>query len=196
MSARRIAREGVIFMLLGPIVAAPIIYGFLVNGSRAEIKAEASRAVYSLPTLPQGFTPAEASNYVIVPLTNKDQLWVTDCAQAHPVTITPDVTPPAVTLDLSKSQPVYPLPAGYSNGTDCIYFSDPYGKYGGHLISVPLGNPNQVEIEKQYWTAYKKAASERRPENLLTTGFFSLWGFPAGVSVWLFYRLVRFAVKG
>ena len=33
-------------------------------------------------------------------------------------------------------------------------------------------------------------------ELALTASFFGLYGFAAGLGVWLFYRLVRFAVKG
>jgi hypothetical protein len=41
-----------------------------------------------------------------------------------------------------------------------------------------------------------KARRQRLLENATGSLVVDLWGFPAGVGVWLFYRLVRFAVKG
>jgi hypothetical protein len=59
-----------------------------------------------------------------------------------------------------------------------------------------LGDENQIAIEKEYWAAYAKA----RRQHLVKSGMWSLivglWGFPAGFGIWLFYRPVRFAVKG
>jgi hypothetical protein len=211
MTVRKIAREGVIFMLMGPIVAAPVIYGFLHHDSVLACKTRAADTVYAAIdyNIPgHEFHPA---NTVDVPLTDGTQLRVTDCTQAHPLTASdngpwnkykegaplPDTLP--ADFDFNK-KPVIAIPAGASNGSDCMYFSVPHEKevrdLGGHLSAVPLGDVNQIEIEKQYWTGYKEVANERRSQDLLVTGFFSLWGFPAGVGIWLFYRLIRFAVKG
>jgi hypothetical protein len=84
---------------------------------------------------------------------------------------------------------------------DCRYFDDPYGKlaaqFGGRLDSVPLGNPDQVAIEKDYWAAYERSKQRTTPETLVESGLAGLWyGFPAGFVVWCLYRLVRFAVRG
>jgi hypothetical protein len=90
-----------------------------------------------------------------------------------------------------------PIPPGATNGVDCVYFDEePWVRYGGHRDSVRLGSPAQVAIEKDYWLAYAKAKSQHRTENMMAAAVLSLWGFPAGIMVWLFYRLVRFAVKG
>jgi hypothetical protein len=208
---RKLAREAVIFMLLGPVVAAPAIFTYLQRRSLTEIKAEAARAVYAfdVKSLPPGF---RLDNSVLVPLTNGVQLNVTDCAQAHPwvISSTP-VKSAAKPADLpagltplqsveSGSKNFEQIPPGATNGTDCVYFKDELSeltqKYGGHLDAVPLGDVNQVQIEKDYWAAYAKANSQARGSNAIETAFFSLWGFPTGIIVWLFYRLVRFAVKG
>ena len=34
------------------------------------------------------------------------------------------------------------------------------------------------------------------PSNAIIAAVIGLWGFPGGFGVWLFYRLVRFAIKG
>jgi hypothetical protein len=62
---------------------------------------------------------------------------------------------------------------------------------------VPLGEQNQVAIEKDYWGAYKKSEHENLFENgIVASLYFGLWGFPGGFAIWGFYRLVRFAIKG
>jgi hypothetical protein len=208
MSAfRKTAREAVIFMLLGPVVAAPALFTFLQRRSVPEIKADAARAVYAfnVDSLPRGST---LENSVLVPLTNGVQLYVTDCAQAHPwvISSTPakPADPPAGLTSLptvdSGPKNFEQIPPGATNGTDCVYFKNKFSeleqKYGGRLVSVPLGEENQIAIEREYWQAYATAKSRHRVENAIESAFLSLWGFPAAIIVWLFYRLVRFAVKG
>jgi hypothetical protein len=84
-----------------------------------------------------------------------------------------------------------------AHGGDCVYFSDPlFQQLGGRLSAIPLGDENQVAIEKDYWLGYAKVKSQDRSENMMMAAVLSLWGFPLGIIVWLFYRLVRFAVKG
>lgn len=179
---RKLAREAVIFMLLGPIVAAPAVFAFFQHRSVGDVKTEAARSVHAIDAVqePAGFRPI---NSVLVPLTNGVKLYVTDCNQAHQL----------VWFDQNAPPPG-------AHGGDCVYFSDPYQKElqqsGGRLASISLGDENQVAIEKDYWLAYSKAKSQHRIENAMAAVVLSLWGFPAGIIVWLFYRLVRFAVKG
>jgi hypothetical protein len=210
---RKTAREAVIFMLLGPVVAAPAVFGFLQHRSVEDVKTEAAREIYAIdaasenPRPPAGFTPV---NSVSVPLTNAMQLYVTDCSQAHPWVVSsvpanskPSDLPSGLTalpsVD-SGSKKLERLPPGSTNGSDCVYFTNEFSgleeKYGGHLVSVPLGDENQVAIEKDYWLAYAKAKNQHRTENMMAAAVLGLWGFPAGIIVWLFYRLIRFAVKG
>jgi len=101
---------------------------------------------------------------------------------------------------MSKAQPIQAvprIPPGATNGSDCVYFDEePWVRYGGYREPVHLGGPAQVAIEKEYWQAYAKAKGHHRIENMMAAAGLSLWGFPAGIIVWLFYRLVRFAQKG
>src|SRR5713101_6062451 len=216
---RKAAREAVIFMLLSRVVAVLVSFVFLEKRSIASIKAEAAQSVFAIDAAqePAGFRPV---NSVLVPLTNGVQLYVTDCSQAHPNDISAGPVPktgryspsdidaaPAQhapgakpLFDMSKAQPIQavpPIPPGATNGSDCVYFDEePWVHYGGHRDPVHLGSPVQVVIEKDYWRAYAKAKGQHRTENMMTAAVLSLWGFPSGIVVWLFYRLVRFAVKG
>ncbi len=166
---RKLAREAVIFMLLGPVVAGLGAFVYLERQIPVDARAQAARGVYAIdaalekPRPPAGFVP---DNSVLVPLTNGVQLYVTDCNKAHPIDLSaglvPKIAPPSgVTLDLSRSIPLaapIPIPPGATNGSDCVYFAnDPFRKYGGYLTAVPLGDVNQIAIEAEYWQAYAKA---------------------------------------
>ena len=59
---------------------------------------------------------------------------------------------------------------------------------------VTLGTAKQVAIEKEYWAAYKN--SRDVGGCALWSSVMGLWGFAGGLVLWLFYRLVRFAVRG
>jgi hypothetical protein len=196
---RKLAREAVIFMLLGPVVVFVVVFGYGQRQSIGGVKARAAQAVYATDVPPpRGYT---VDNSVVVPLTNGAQLYVADCNRLHPNVVKSEPLPSGQAkpiFDMSKAQPIpleqQTLP-GSSNGVDCVYFSD-FRKFGGNLVSVPLGEENQVAIEKEYWTAYADAKHEMRGENALLAGYLSLYGFPGGLAPWGLYRLVRFAVKG
>ena len=191
---RKTAREAVIFMLLGPVVAVLVSFVFLEKRTIASIKAEAAQSVFAIDAVqePAGFTPV---NSVLVPLTNGVKLYVTDCNQAHQLDWF-EQNAPNKSGNVTKAQTTVRVPAG-AHGGDCVYFAnDPFRQYGGFLTSVPLGEENQVAIEKDYWLAFAKAKSQHRTENMVAAAVLSLWGFPGGLILWVFYRLVRFAVKG
>lgn len=185
---RKTAREAVIFILLGPIVVAVAAFVLFERESIERAKTEAAQAVYASDVKSLGgFKP---DNSVLVPLTNGVQLYVTDCSQAHP-------DPAAKLGPPARISGEIPVPPGASNGADCVYFTDDaYKAYGGHLTAVPVGDKDQVAIEAQYWQAYGKTKAQARIESTLGAGLLSLWGFLGGFIVWLFYRMVRFAIKG
>lgn len=184
MSFRKIAREAVVFMLLGPVVVAIVAFTMFERHSTADAKKAAAIAVYASevppfppPPPPQGFEPIYP--VVQVPLTNGVVLYVTDCAQVHP-----------------SATETSPAP-GTTNGSDCVYFEDfPWVRYGGPREPERLGDPVQVAVEKAYWEMYQNAKSQHRVTSAIKAAFLSLWGFPAGIIVWIFYRLIIFAVKG
>lgn len=71
----------------------------------------------------------------------------------------------------------------------------------GTILSVDKCEPGpsncnlwSIQAEKDYWAAYQ----EHRELGASFAGalFLSLFGFPGGLAVWIFYRTVRFAVKG
>jgi hypothetical protein len=187
-TVRKLAREAVIFMLLGPVVAVLVFFVLLNRQSIAGTKAEAAQSLFAIDAAqePAGFRPV---NSVLIPLTNGTKLYVTDCSQAHPIDWFEQNAP-------NKSAVARVRPGAH--GGDCVYFNDPSrdAKYGLQMAEAALGNENQVAIEKEYWQAYAKAKSQHRIENATAAAVLSLWGFPGGLILWVFYRLVRFAVKG
>jgi hypothetical protein len=205
---RKLAREAVIFALLGMLVA--IIGAFVITDSRARslARSEAAKAVHGIQLPPSAtLVPAQQNDLptVQVPLTNGVLLHVRSCPPQY---VEPAPSNSAQTKSkLGKYQfsdidkPDKPSRAGrdwVDEILDCENFSDPFAKYGGrgHLTAIPLGNPDQVAIEKDYWAAYRHAKKQVFTENVLMSLLFGLYGFPAGVALWIFYRLVRFAVKG
>lgn len=176
---RRTAREAVIFMLLGLVVGVLAAFALLQRGSAGNVKKDAAKAVYAYEAtpLPPGYAPNGPANRV--PLTNGVLLYVTDCDQAHP------------------ENAGVPVQRGSTNGVDCFYFGE--GRWAEYMESPgdeSLGSPVQVAIEKEYWVAYARSKHQHLLENGKWSLILGLWGFPAGLGIWLFYRLVRFAVNG
>jgi hypothetical protein len=183
MSAvRKLAREAVIFMLFGLVVGVLVAFVLFERSSTGDVRKVAAGAVYAYeaPQLPAGYNPDPPA--VQVPLTNGTLLLVTDCNRAHPWIIVDPKNPTT--------------PAGTTNGSDCVYFKSEASDLRWSLVSVPLGDENQIAIEKEYWAAYAKARHQHLLENGMGALVVGLWGFPAGFGIWLFYRLVLFAVKG
>jgi len=77
---------------------------------------------------------------------------------------------------------------------NCRKFSSSDKELEPYIAAVEIGNADQVAIEKDYWTAYHNSRSVGA--EVLEALFFGLLGFPAGLALWIFYRLVYFAVKG
>jgi hypothetical protein len=183
-TVRKLVREAVIFMLFGLVVGVLVAFVLFERSSAGDVRKAAARAVYAHEAPPLPAYRPDPPWAVQVPLTNGILLFVTDCNKLHPSTI------------VDPKSPTMPGPAGTTNGSDCVYFKTESSDLRWHLVSVPLGDENQIAIEKEYWAAYAKA----RRQHLLKSGMWSLivglWGFPAGLGIWVFYRLVRFAVKG
>jgi len=177
---RKLAREAVIFCLLGSVLT--IIGSFAVkewgNSNAADVAA--TRAVHAVQNLPSGYNLVDpishdVKNTVKVPLTNGTMLFVMQCSDAD--------------------RPVHVLGV-----FDRVYEQEHNCRNLGvnfHLTGLHLGDPEQVAIEKDYWAAYKTAMREKVPGNLMVSGLIALlYGFPAGFCVWCLYRLVRFAIFG
>jgi hypothetical protein len=182
---RKLAREATIFALLGFLTGTISLFWITENKSRFSARVAAARAVHALPqeefviptdvqNLPPGLVPIDAT--VEVPLTNGMILQVRQCEPLP----TP---PPGYTLDSPESR------------SDCRYFSGPSGGRF-RLTRLVLGSADQIAIEKEYWAAYSKAKRQSLAENGMASLILGLWGFPAGIGIWAFYRLVRFAIKG
>ncbi len=251
---RKLAREAIIFALLGLLAGAIGMFVVLDMEDRADAKAKAVQAVHAVtldldtsqplfdmskaqPILPPGVT--EELIAVQVPLMRKGTvLQVRRCSTADPgesvlrsargiddtsranlwdvfhqaknedelaTRLQNANIPQSLKADLWDakraandpwkvvSERPAPLPVDLSGGLvpkNCRNFSNPFRDV------LPLGNPDQVAIEKDYWTAYKNSRHQQFGSEILGSLFIGLWGFPAGIALWIFYRLVRFALKG
>ena len=154
---------------------------FVIAGTqdKAAARERAAEAVHA--GIDFRHSPSQPAPTVQVPLTNGTILQVRAC---EPLT-----APPGFTLDPGWEKTL----AGQN---DCRFFSNADEPKGWRLASVPLGNADQIAVEKGYWLAYKEARHQELGTNTLMSLFIGLWGFPAGLALWIFYRLVRFAVKG
>jgi hypothetical protein len=182
---RKLAREAIIFALLGMLVGAIGIFVTLDADDRREAGERAREAVHaSMMSHGEYSSPMPI---VQVPLSNGTVLQVRQCEPpALPSGFIPDPTDKRNIIDEI-----------IEDDKNCTRFP-PYKftELGGVLVSVPLGSPDQIAIEKSYWTAYKNSRHHEFGAEILGSLFIGLWGFPAGLALWIFYRIVRFAVKG
>jgi hypothetical protein len=193
---RKLAREAIIFALLGLLAATIGIFVKLDMDDRASAKSKALEAVHAstarhaqvqvtldfnkvqpIQGVPAGVTAEPIAPTVLVPLRNGTVLLVRRCTDW---------------IDYDPKQAAKPLPSDLapyqSDAKGCRDFAD------SKLLVVPMGNADQVAIEKDYWTAYHNSRS--LTGSALASLFLGLWGFPAGLGLWVFYRLVCFAIKG
>jgi hypothetical protein len=179
---RKLAREAVIFMLIAFALGA--VGGIVqqIREHRHNARWVAGQAVFAVdvPPVPRGYV---VSDTVVVPLTNGTKLYVLDCVKLHP--------------ELETS----PQPPAGTKCKDGMFFTDWFKQFGGNRsdsTSVSLGDVNQLAIEKLYWQAYKDYEN-RYPlgwETAILSLVFGAISAAAGLALWAFYRLVRFAVKG
>ena len=187
---RRLCREAVIFMLVGLVLASVGSFLYLRHNIVVDIKArmdaikeaKAGRAVYPpLPTMSQILrdpkfralsTAAQGSilSYLdpkYAALAPADQQSVL----AHLDTLKP------VPLDLSEFR-----------GKPVPDWAEGLTAPGARAISPPATKP-----EDQWGIVSEDVDYQSLAE---TSAVYGLFGFAGGFVVWLFYRLVHFAVKG
>jgi len=175
---RKLAREATIFALLGMLVAITALFIFAELRDRTNAKNEAAKAVHADMDWFAVHSSKPAPT-VSVPLSNGTVLHVRRCGAGD----------------------IFDRIVAAINPGDCRTFSEDREdgqarEVGGELISVPLGDANQVAIEKDYWTAYRNSRHQRMAGEVLRALLFGSLGFPAGIALWIFYRLVRFAIQG
>jgi hypothetical protein len=182
---RKLVREATIFALLGFLLVSVGLFIKTERDIKNNAAFQATKAVHADTTeptrmdLPPGAVLIPV-NTVAVPLTNGTILHIRRCTDS-----TEKVPERDVFTQLAEED------------KNCRYFSDWFAKFGGQMVSVPLGQPDQIALERDYWTAYK-AANQRDVVSTATASlvFGLLWGFTGGVCIWVFYRLVRFAIAG
>jgi hypothetical protein len=182
---RKLARQAVIFSLLGLLVTITGHFAFLAKDIRTTANVAAALAVHSFA---QG---------------NVSALRTEAYLRLHR-TMTPGEIGFVSTFDdpdwggawrqLNDSILFHRLIEVPVMDGRVLYFTEcqSHAEEGENCLFLP--QPSQ--IAKDYWDAYK----ESEQETLQTSGKESLksglWGFVGGLGIWTLYWLVRFAVKG
>jgi len=179
---RKLAREATIFGLLGMLVA--IIGAFLVldSSARSEARSYAAGTVH-------GFFPVALDMSKSQPIPPPTPGF-TPLVRVISVRIGSRVLNVRVCSDSDKSRDAITEAAEEAN--NCRYVYDPFKEFGG--VMTDIGPKDKAEIAKDYWAAYRE--HQNVFDNAMASALFGLYGFPAGLAIWIFYRLVRFAVKG
>jgi hypothetical protein len=199
---RKLAREAVIFCLSGTVLGSIGFFMLWEQGNNRAERLAGQSAVHAIQAdIPPNATNVHfnsPNNVVKVPLTNGKVLYVYQCPDPD---ISAGLVEPHGDVDIAFQQ-AYKRDNEEKHG--CRYFDDPQGKlaaeFGGRLAAVPLGNSNQVAIERDYWAAYKAGKRLTTHEIVMIAGYSGLkYGFPVGLGlwcVWCLYRLVRLAILG
>lgn len=168
---RKLAREATIFSLLAMVLAGIGVFVYIDNEDRYWANATALATVHADDW--NVYAQHSQPPTVEVPLTNGTVLHVRMCGKGD----------------------VFDQLAAGIHPEDCKELSYPFEQLGGRLTSIPLGHPQQIAIEKDYWTAYKSMRHHMLGTEVSISLFYGLCGLLAGLVLWIFYRLVRFAVK-
>ena len=174
---RKLAREAIIFALIGMLVGAVGAFALPAKDIRTSARlagAEAVHAFFLQPGESIGPFP-EAQPILQVPLTNGTILYVRVCplnifeqAAAQPCRF--------VTLDHSALKPIFdpdhphqtvpppkpppgfiPEPVTILGGWVTLSAADYQNVSDARTFAVPIGDVNQIAIEKDYWAAYTES---------------------------------------
>jgi hypothetical protein len=179
---RKISREAVIFMLFGMLLSGVGTFVYLHHSQAEEIRAqltELKRECDSIPSWAIG-TSGPIGSYEHGHSRGECQsVFGASWQQQHPA------------VDLSGG--FVPKPS-----------SDPYTKYGGAISTndgiegLPPGAVAKTigGVSDSVQFAPRINVSIDNLANIVPSAIGACFGFVGGFGVWLFYRLVRFAVKG
>jgi hypothetical protein len=177
MQMRKLAREAVIFALLGLFIAIAGCFVYLTKDIRTNANVAAAREVHSFA---QGSVSALAHpdemKIIGFVATFDDPDWggawrqLDDSILFHRL----------IEVPVMKGRTLY--------FTECQSHADE----GGNCVFLPIPE----EIAKDYWAAYKKSEHETLRRTGMASLESGLWGFADGIGIWILYRLVRLAVKG
>jgi hypothetical protein len=176
---RKLAREAVIFALLGFFIVSIALLVPTQLGVVTSAKRSAATAVHDVSALSES-EPHKPLYLVNVPLTNGTVLRIRKCADGNKSETRQDAFNSAI-----------------ERRDNCRYFDNEMAKFGGVLDSIPLGHAEQIAVEHDYWAAYQGAMHRDVFSSVAASLLLGLlWGFCGGTALWIFYRLIRFAVTG
>src|ERR1035437_9805525 len=162
---RKLARESVIFMLLGMLLSAVTVFFYLLHDRVTEIHTQVEglrKACDSMPSWAGGTpisiaAPIEGREYENHSREECNDVFGATWKKQHPVT------------------PIPPPPSGYI------------------LDTPPKVNPSTLEPES---FSPRIDLSVHYMENVTASLICGAYGFAGGFVLCLFYRLVRFAIRG
>ena len=191
---RKSVREATVFGLLGMLVA--IIGAVVATESRAgcEARTYAATMVHAshphmrvrlaLPAQKGGITklqpqedgitklqPIPGKQLVRVPVGGRD-LWVWVCVESEKSR--------GVSTEMDEEL------------GDCRHIQNPVRTLDVMMPVPGLSAEDQTAIEKDYWSAYRQAKRAILMDPKSWPPIIGLYGFLAGLGIWIFYRLARF----
>jgi hypothetical protein len=191
---RKIAREAVIFLLIGMVVGSTLAVSVHFKRSRQSAKLDAAKSIHaqllSYANLPQSKIPPHT---VAVPFSDGAVAYVVDCAQmiAAAKGDVFDKTAKESELGIPSQAP----PSG-TILRRCVYFSNAFfDKFGGVISAVSMGSQEQRAIEATYRNKYEEEKWWGENYFATATGG-ALIGALTSLFLWMLYRLVYFAIKG
>jgi hypothetical protein len=184
---RRLAREAVIFMLLGMMLAAVGSFIYMSYSQAVSFRVQRDALKQKCDLLargPAGATSIEKDGTVLVNIAECGIVFGTDPAHGGYIDISAGLVPKQQpeASSAAPSKKIEGLPA------DAVLKPLP-----------PASMPDNFLAQQQDMITEGTRIKNLKMDNLgnaVVAAFAGMYGFAAGFGVWLFYRLVRFAVKG
>lgn len=165
---RKLAREAVIFMLLGMLLSAVTVFLYLLHDRVTEIHTQVEglrKACDAMPSWGMGTAisiaaPIEGREFENHSREECNDVLGPTWKKQHPVTMLPGAPSDAIITPI--------LPKGYEDS---------------HPVT-PAGWAPRIDLSLHHM------------ENATASLICGVYGFAGGFGLWLFYRLVRFAIRG
>jgi len=183
---RKLAREAVIFMLLTPIVVFVGSFAYLYHDAHKLGSLDPLDALGGIPARPLANIPPPPAGYTLdQPAASKSTSIPPP--QANHVKSGRDIDLSAGLIPKSKSNAPHTAPAFDPNAAYAPSAQPAPDPYAGILQPLPSSPQGATPVE---------GTNTPVPELLGNSLLLGLYGFPTGLGLWVFYRFIRFAIKG
>jgi hypothetical protein len=194
----KVARQATRFALLGLLATLLGMMAKLEAEARRTARMEAAQAVHARDYQLQGggqVQVAEPSNAVVViTLDDGTILHVRECPKFDPKTAYESAGRLMAALETRTRQ--------QSGNSQPSYNARPRNDSATHKPDESLDCRNfsstttdRATLERDYWVAYRESKQQSLADNTADSLRKGLFGLPAGLVVWIFYRLVLLAIR-